>query len=88
MGEARVCGNSEQARGLKSVMDQTMRHIETCINSMERAAKNIHGSWEDDGAGEVDEILAAIRNALNNAKEAMPGVSSALEAYAEFLDER
>lgn len=88
MAEARVCGNSEQARGLKNVMNQTMQHIETCINSMERAANTIHGAWADDGAGEVDEILVSIRNALNNAKDAMPSVGSALDAYADFLDER
>lgn len=88
MSEARVCGNSEQARGLKNLMNQTMHHIENCINSMERAANTIHSSWDDEGAGEVDEILASIRTALNNAKDSMPSVASALEAYADFLDQR
>lgn len=88
MGEARVCGTSEQARGLKQLMDRTMNGLESSINDMERAVGGIRGAWADDGAGEVDEILSAIRNALNEAKNAMPGVSSALEAYADFLDER
>jgi len=88
MAEARVCGNSEQARGLKQVMNQTMQHIENCISSMERATNTIHGAWADDGAGEVDEILASIRSALNEAKEAMPSIGSALDRYADFLDER
>lgn len=88
MAEAKVCGNSEQARGLMSVMDQTMQHIEMCIDSMEHAANTISGAWTDDGVGEVDEILTSIRDALNNAKDAMPNVNSALNAYADFLDER
>lgn len=88
MSDARVCGNSEQARGLKSIMNQTMQQIESCIGAMERAANSIRSGWDDDGVGEVDEILNAIRTALNNAQEAMPGVASALDAYADFLDER
>ena len=88
MGEARICGTSEQARGLKSVMNQTVQKIETDINNMEKAVGEIHDGWNDDGAGEVDEILASIRNALKGAQDAMPNVAKALEAYAEFLDER
>jgi phage-related protein len=88
MSDARVCGNSEQARGLKDIMNQTMQQIESCIGAMERAANNIRSGWDDDGVGEVDEILNAIRTALNNAQEAMPSVASALDAYADFLDER
>ena len=87
MGEAKVCGTSEQARGLKTLMSQTMRKLDANITSMEQAVKSIHNAWDDDGVGEVDEILSSIRNALNNAKEAMPSVEKALEAYAEFLEE-
>lgn len=87
MGEAKVCGTSEQARGLKTLMSQTMQKLDANISSMERAANSIHGAWADDGAGEVDEILSSIRNALNNAKDAMPNIEKALEAYAAFLEE-
>ena len=88
MSYARVCGNSEQARGLKNLLSQTILHIDSCVTSMERAANNIRSGWDDDGVGEVDEILSAIRTSLNNAREAMPSVTASLEAYAAFLDER
>ena len=88
MSDARVCGNSEQARGLKDVMNKTVQQIENCVSAMERAANNIRSAWDDDGVGEVDEILNAIRTALTNAQESIPNVASALDAYADFLDER
>lgn len=69
-------------------MTQTMQKIDADIGNMEKAANQIREGWNDDGAGEVDEILASIRTALKGAQEAMPGVAKALEAYAEFLDER
>lgn len=87
MGEAIVCGTSEQARGLKTLMGRTMQELDDSICTMERAVNDIHGAWEDEGVGEVDEILARIRTALNGAKEAMPNVEKALEAYATFLEE-
>lgn len=88
MSGARVCGNSAQARGLKNIMSQTIQHIENCTESMERAANTVHSAWNDKGVGEVDEILISIRTALNGAKDAMPKIESALEAYADFLDEQ
>lgn len=87
MSGAIVCGTSDQARGLSSLMSQTMKALENDISSMEKAVQSIHGAWNDDGAGEVDEILAVIRNALKSAQDAMPAVKSSLEAYADFLDE-
>ena len=87
MGEAIVCGTSEQARGLKTLMGRTMQKLDANICAMERAVNDIHGAWEDEGVSEVDEILARIRPALNEAKEAMPNVEKALEAYATFLEE-
>lgn len=83
---AKVCGTSEQARSLKEMMHQTMGLIETGVGDMEKAAKNVESGWNDDGAGEVDEILASIKNALNGAMEAAPQIEKALEAYAEFLE--
>ena len=88
MAEAKVCGNSEQARGLKDLLNQTLYRIETCVEDMDRAVGTIRSGWNDDGAGEVDEILVAIRNALKNATDAMPAVGNALDAYADFLDAR
>ena len=88
MSYARVCGDSVQARGLNKLLSQTLLHIDNCVTSMEHAASSIRSGWDDDGVGEVDEILSAIRTSLNNAREAMPSVTASLEAYAAFLDER
>lgn len=88
MADSRVCGTSEQARGLERILNQCMTKIDAGISQMEKSVNTIHGAWNDDGAGEVDEILAKLRSALNDAKDAMPNISRKLEEYAEFLDQR
>ncbi len=85
---SKVCGTSEQARGLKDMLHQSMQLVESGVDSMDRAVKNMKSGWDDDGSGEVDEILSAIKNALNKATEAAPQVERALENYAVFLDQR
>lgn len=85
---SKVIGDSASARQLKSMIHQSMQLVETGIGDMERAAKNIKSGWNDDQAAQVDEILAQIKKALMEAKEASPAVEQSLEAYAEFLDEK
>ena len=83
---AKVCGTSDQARLLKQMMHQTMSKIESGVGEMEKAARNIESGWNDEGAGEVDEILSSIKNALRGAMEAAPQIEQALESYAAFLE--
>lgn len=83
-----VSGNSESARQLQSVMNLTMRNIEADVGNLEKAAKDIKSSWEDEGASEVDEMLAAIKNALLDATDASAAVEKALDAYASFLERK
>ena len=83
-----VIGDSSTARGLKDLMGRTVTKLEGDIGDMEKAVKNIHGAWNDDGAGEFDEILSTIKKALQDVKEAMPIVEKSLEAYAVFLETR
>ena len=83
---SKVCGTSEQARALKDMLTQSMQLVENNINQMERAVNNIHAAWNDEGAGEVDEILASIKKSLREAQEAAPQIGKKLEAYAQFLD--
>lgn len=83
-----VSGNSESARQLQSVMNLTMRNIEADVGNLEKAAKDVKSSWEDEGVAVVDEMLSAIKNALMDATDASAAVEKALDAYASFLERK
>ena len=81
-----VCGTSEQARSLQSLLHSTMSAIESHLGSLEKATSDIKAAWNDEGADEVDEMLKSIKSALIEARDAAPAVEKALDAYAEFLE--
>lgn len=83
---SRVCGTSEEARALKSMMHQSMGVVEGGIGDMEKAANSVKAGWNDDGAGEIDEIMKSLKDALRSAMEAAPAIEKSLEAYAAFLE--
>lgn len=85
---SRVCGTSEEARTLKSMMHESMGVVQGGIGNMEKAANSVKSGWNDDGAGEIDEIMNSLKGALQSAMEAAPAIEKALEAYAAFLERR
>lgn len=85
---SQVIGDSGAARALQNMIHQSMQLVEAGISDMERAAKSIKSSWNDEQAAEVDEILSQIKGALEEAKGAAPGVEKSLGAYADFLERK
>ena len=85
---AKVCGTSEEARQLGSILNQAMSAVGTGVDSIEKAGNSIRSAWNDDGADVVDELVSSIRNSLKEAQESMPAIQQAIEAYAQFLERR
>lgn len=83
-----VSGNSESVRQLKSVFGMTMDKIEQDTEDLEKYKRNTLDGWNDGGGEELEEIIAKIKKALNNAAESRANIEKALENYADFLEQR
>lgn len=83
-----VCGNADSARQLQNVLNLTMRSIEADVANLEKAAKEIKSGWRDSGAAEVDEMISAIKGALQDATDASAALGKSLDAYAAFLERK
>lgn len=83
-----VSGDSGSVRQLHSLFKATMDKIEQDTDNLDKQRKTVLDGWNDEGAGEVEEIVTTIKNALKNATESRQNVEKALEAYAEFLERK
>ena len=85
---SKVCGPSEEARALSSLLGTSMKALEQCTQDLDRGASAIRDGWKDEEVAVIEELVNGLKNALRNAGESIPNFQKALNAYADFLDRR
>jgi hypothetical protein len=85
---AKVCGTSEEARQLGSLLTMAMNAVESGVSTIEQGGNSIRSAWNDDGVAVIEELVSSIRSALQGAAESMPRIQKEIEAYAQFLEQR
>lgn len=83
-----VHGDSESARSLSSLFKMTMDKIEQDTEELEKCKQGAMTGWNDFGVEELEEIVNTLKKALSSATESRRNIESALEAYAEFLEDQ
>jgi phage-related protein len=84
---AKVCGTSEEARQLGSLLTTAMNAVESGVSNIEQGGNSIRSAWNDEGVAVIEELVSSIRSALQGAAESMPQIQKAIEAYAQFLEQ-
>jgi phage-related protein len=85
---AKVCGTSEEARQLGSLLTTAMNAVESGVSNIEQGGNSIRSAWNDDGVAVIEELVSSIRSALQDAVESMPRLQEEIEAYAVLLEQQ